>query len=213
MKTDHLVLALAADLAPTHPRRAGQRFSAWLGAAAVLSFVAMLVTLGPRPDWRQALQLPMFWVKLGFPAATAAAACVVLRRLCYPGMRPGRAWLALGLPFAVMALLASAVLFQAPAPERWPLVLGAAGWLCPAAISALAVPALVLALRAAQGLAPTQLRLAGALAGLFAGGAAACAYALACPEMQAPYVAVWYALGMALPAVAGAALGRWALRW
>ena len=45
---------------------------------------------------------------------------------------------------------------------------------------------------------------------LFAGGAAACAYALACPEMQAPYVAVWYALGMALPAVAGAALGRWA---
>jgi hypothetical protein len=38
-------------------------------------------------------------------------------------------------------------------------------------------------------------------------------YALHCNEMQAPFLAVWYLLGMLLPAAMGAAIGpRW-LRW
>lgn len=213
MRTDQLVTVLAADLAPVSPRQEGQRFLALLSAAAALSFVAMLVALGPRPDWRAAMHLPMFWLKLGFPATTAVAACVVLRRLCYPGMQPGRAWLGLAVPVAVVWLLGAFVLAQAPAASRAGLVLGAAGWWCPVAIAAFSVPAFVLAFRAARRLAPTRLRLAGGLAGLFAGAAGALAYAVACPEMKAPYLAVWYALGMLVPAGVGAILGRKLLHW
>lgn len=213
MKTDQLVLALAGDLAPVNPRRVSQRFFGLLAAAAALSFLAMLVALGPRADWRGAMQLPMFWMKLAFPASIAVAALVVLRRLCYPGLRPGRAWVALLVPVAIVWAMALVRLVQAPAGDRMPMVMGAAGWLCPVAITVLSVPAFVLALRAARGLAPTRLRLAGAAAGLFAGSAAAFAYALACPEMQAPYLAVWYVLGMLVPAAVGAVAGERVLRW
>ena len=56
---------------------------------------------------------------------------------------------------------------------------------------------LVAALGALREMAPTRLRLAGAAAGALAGGAGAAVYALHCPELGAPFVAVWYVLGMA----------------
>jgi hypothetical protein len=46
-----------------------------------------------------------------------------------------------------------------------------------------------------------------------AGGAGAAVYALHCPELQAPFLAVWYVLGMAIPVAAGALLGPRLLRW
>ena len=72
---------------------------------------------------------------------------------------------------------------------------------------------LVGSLRALRELAPTRLRLAGAAAGALAGGAGAAVYALHCPEFGAPFLAVWYVLGMALPVAAGAWLGPRVLRW
>ena len=39
------------------------------------------------------------------------------------------------------------------------------------------------------------------------------AYSLHCPEMGVPFWAVWYVIGMALPAVVGALLGPRYLRW
>jgi hypothetical protein len=38
-------------------------------------------------------------------------------------------------------------------------------------------------------------------------------YALHCPEVEAPFLAVWYVGGMALPVLAGAALAHRLLRW
>jgi hypothetical protein len=38
-------------------------------------------------------------------------------------------------------------------------------------------------------------------------------YTLHCPELAAPFLGLWYVLGMLLPALAGAALGPWLLRW
>src|SRR5690606_10056653 len=54
---------------------------------------------------------------------------------------------------------------------------------------------------------------AGAAAGVLAGGAGAFAYAFHCPELAAPFLAVWYVLGMAMPVVAGALIGPRLLRW
>lgn len=68
-------------------------------------------------------------------------------------------------------------------------------------------------LRVMRTMAPTRPRLAGGSAGLAAGAAAAAVYALHCPEMATPFLAVWYVLGVAIPALAGAFLGKLLLRW
>lgn len=213
MKTNDLIAALAADIAPIDPARADRRFFVKLAGGAVLALTAVLLLMGLRPDLPAAAALPMFWVKLIFPASLALAALVVLRRLSYPGMRLGRAPAAAALPVTVVWIFAGLVLLAAPAGGRLALVLGETWIQCPISIALLSVPALALALWAARELAPTRLALAGAAAGLFAGAVAAFAYALHCPETQAPFLAVWYVLGMLIPTGAGALLGRRVLRW
>ncbi|WP_449441308.1 NrsF family protein [Pseudomonas migulae] len=66
---------------------------------------------------------------------------------------------------------------------------------------------------ALPGLAPTNLTLSGACGGLLAGSMATIAYLLGCPEMQIPFWRVWYLLGMLVPTLLGALLGRSWLRW
>ena len=53
----------------------------------------------------------------------------------------------------------------------------------------------------------------GAAAGALAGGVGAAVYALHCPELSAPFIAVWYVSGIAVPVLVGALLGRRLLRW
>jgi len=53
----------------------------------------------------------------------------------------------------------------------------------------------------------------GAAAGLLAGAAGALIYALHCPEMDAPFLAIWYLPGMLIPTAAGTLLGPRLLRW
>jgi hypothetical protein len=52
------------------------------------------------------------------------------------------------------------------------------------------LPMFAALLWALKGLAPTRPALAGAAAGALAGGAGAMVYALHCPELAAPYIAV-----------------------
>jgi hypothetical protein len=213
MRTDDLIAALGQSVASVDAAAAERRFAAKAAGAVVLSFLAMLVFLGPRPDLEAVATLPMFWMKLTFPASMAAVALALLHRLAYPGSRLGAVPFALALPLAVVWLVAGASVASAPSQDRLGLVLGASWWQCPVSIGLLSVPAFVLAFSALRGLAPTRLALAGCIAGLFAGAAATLAYALHCTEMEAPFLAVWYVLGMAVPAAVGAALGRRLLRW
>lgn len=213
MKTDDLVAVLARSAAPVDARAVGRQFSMTLLVGSLLSVAAMLVFLGPRPDWRIAIELPMFWMKVAFPAAIAVAAFVAVRRLSHPGMRLGGTIAGLAVPVTVVWLMAFSVLSDAPASDRAAMVLGTSWWQCPLIITALSVPAFVAAFRAVKRLAPTRLELTGAVAGLFAGAAAAFTYAFYCVEMQAPFLAVWYVLGMLIPAAVGALVGRKILRW
>ncbi len=93
------------------------------------------------------------------------------------------------------------------------LVMGHSADVCATNILLVAAPSLIAAFWALRQLAPTRLGLAGAGAGLFAGAAGAFVYAFHCTEASAPFVAVWYTLGIALTTAIGAFLGRWALRW
>ena len=213
MKTDDLITMLATGVEPVPGHVAAQRMRAallWGGLGALL---ILALAFGVRPDLRHASELPMFWVKLGFPGLVAAAALLLLLRLSHPGMRPGAAWLGLVLPWLAVLLMAAWALVQAQPEQRLGLVMGATWRVCAFNIALVSSPVFVAVLWAVKGLAPTRLGLAGAIAGLLAGAVGAVVYALHCPELEAPFLAVWYVAGMLIPTALGAWLGRRVLRW
>ena len=175
--------------------------------------VAMHALYGIRPTLAQDAALSMFWWKLAFVAAVAAAGVAAVRRLARPGAALARLpWLLIA-PVAVLWLLAAAEFTGAAPADRSALVLGQTWQVCAFRIAGLSLPAFVALLWAMRGLAPTKLRLAGAAAGLCAGGVGALAYSVHCPELAASFIGVWYVIGMLIPAVAGALIGPRVLRW
>lgn len=213
MKTDDLVAMLARHAEPVARTNRIGRFALVMLAAGVASFVLMLVTLGVRPDLADAARDAMFWVKLGFAAALAGAAVAAVWRLAIPGRGLAAVPMAIAAPVAAMALLAIAAFAGAQSGARLDLLFGATWKSCPFNITLLAIPGVALLLWLTRGSAPTRPALAGAACGLTAGAVAAFVYALHCPEMAAPFVAVWYLLGMLIPAAVGAVLGGRVLRW
>ena len=207
-----LIDQLVADLTPAPTGVVARRLALGVGVGAAASAVLVLLMLGPRPDMAVACTGPMFWLKLAYPLALAAAAFGVCERLTRPagGLSRGP-WLA--LPCAIVLALAAAQLLQAPAPERTAMVMGGSASVCPWLILGASLPPFAGLVWAARALAPTRLRLAGLMLGLAAGGAGAAAYALHCTETTAPFLAVWYSLGMALAGVLGALAGPRLLRW
>lgn len=213
MKTDALIAMLASGDSGVAPRAVDRRLGATVAAALALTVIAVLATLKPRPDLAAAAQLPMFWWKLVVPLAVGTLAFAATHRLASPGRRAGAA---AALAAALLALLwsvAAADVISAPAGSRPALVLGHTALPCVALIALLSLPILAALFVAMRSLAPTRLRAAGAAAGALAGGIAAAAYALHCNEIALPFVAVWYVLGMAVPAALGALLAPCWLRW
>ena len=213
MKTDALIAMLARGNDGVAPHAVERRLAAAAAAGMALALLAVLATLGPRPDLTEATRLPMFWWKLFVPVSVGALAFAAARRLASPGRRAGAA---AGLAAALLALLwvvAGADVASTPAASRSTLLFGHSALPCVALIALLSLPLLAALFAAMRSLAPTRLPAAGAAAGALAGGIAAAAYALHCDEMTVPFVAVWYVLGIAIPAVLGALLApRW-LRW
>jgi hypothetical protein len=213
MKTDQLIAMLATQAGPVEARATQRRFTGALGWGLFAAVLGMALALGVREDIAQAALQPMFWVKLLFPATIAASALVAAARLARPGMRLGLLPMLPAAAIAALWLVAAVVLAAAAPAERSQLVYGETWRTCPVSITLLALPVLAASLWAIKGLAPTRLALAGASAGLLAGAAGATVYALHCPEMAAPFLAVWYVLGMAIPTVLGALLAPRLLRW
>ncbi len=213
MKTDELIHLLAADDLPVQRTAIEQRFAIATAAGIAGAGLLMLALFGLRPGLLATMALPMFWGKLVFAAALAAGGLALLRRMARPGMRAGGAVWLLAVPPLVLWAMALTALAQVPAVERMPLILGSTWRSCPFNIAALSVPAFVAGFWALKGAAPTRLAWAGAGAGLLAGALGALVYALHCPEMASPFLAVWYVAGMAIPTALGAALGPRLLRW
>ena len=213
MKTNELIHLLAADAAPVARHRIEQRFALATLAGLVGAGMALMAWFGLRPDLAQAAALPMFWGKLMFAASLAVAGLALLRRMARPGATLGLAAWWLAVPPLVVWAMAAVTLWQAAPAERLPLLLGSTWRTCPFNIAALSAPALAACLWALKGAAPTRLAWAGAGAGLLAGTLGTLVYALHCPEMAAPFLALWYLAGMAIPTTLGAVLGPRLLRW
>jgi len=213
MKTDELVAMLARNAEPVDETNRRGRLTAGIVAAGLASFALMMLTLGVRPDLTEAARDGMFWVKLGFAGFLAVGAGVAVWRLAMPGRALAAVPAIIAAPIIAMLLLAIAVLAGAQSGARMSLLLGATWKTCPFNITMLSLPGVALLLWLTKDLAPTRPALAGAACGLTAGAVAAFVYALHCPEMAAPFVAVWYLLGIMIPAVIGASLGGRVLRW
>jgi len=212
--TPDLIDTLASGLQPKPPRYLARRLGIGFGIGAAIASVAMLLLWGPRHDLVAALAAPPLWIKFAFTGLLMLAGLAAAFDLSRPDGRVPRAvWLVIAAVLLAMGLLAVLQLANASPDETGWLLMGGTAASCPLLIMALATPVLAGALLAMRALAPTQLTLAGAAAGLAAGGSAAFIYAFSCDESAMPFVLIWYGLGMAIPTAVGALVGPHLLRW
>lgn len=212
MKTDELIGHLSEDLESTPSHYVGRVLAMGLGLGFLLSAILMLAAMGPRPDLASAMEGGAFWMKLAYTLSFTALGLWMVERLGRSDTSAVKPALLLVMPVAL--LLAVAVIqWMQPGVDRHHLVMGDSWRVCAIDILTISLPAFVATFWALRKLAPTRLALAGAGAGLLAGGIGASVYAFHCVEYTAPFILIWYTSGMAAAALIGAVIGRWALRW
>ncbi|RWC28966.1 MAG: DUF1109 family protein [Mesorhizobium sp.] len=212
MRTDDLIKALDADASS----KAMPLQSAWwlaAGAAAVIAGIVFLLTIGPRPDFMAAAHTMRFLAKFVFTIVLAVSAFALIRALSTPGASTGRAiaWMA-----AAPALVAVAVvleLFMVPEALWGTRMVGSNMMTCMGFIPLIGLGPLAIFLWMLRYGAPTRPVLAGAAAGLLAGGLAATFYAAHCFDDSPLFVATWYTIAIAALALLGAFGGRFFVRW
>ncbi len=213
MKTEDLVTLLATGLQAVDAKRAALRRAVALGAAAACSVAFVTLALGLNPRLAEAVIAPNFWLREAFCAGLALLGLGLALRLARPGMPLGVLPAGLAVIVLGMWIVAAASLGSLAPGARSRAVFGATAAVCPWLIAMTAAPVLLALLWILRGLAPTRLRLAGGIAGFAAGAMGALAYTLHCPELAPAFVAIWYVLGMVIPAAAGALLAPPLLRW
>lgn len=212
MRTDDLIRALGADA-----RRPGISFGhAWALAALLAALAAAAVfmaVLGPRPDIAAAAQTIRFLFKFVVTILLAATALFALVALARPEA-VSRARLAL-LAAAPLALALAVMLELAVVPEAdWLTRLVGTNMIdCLLAIPLIGLGPLALFTLALRNAAPSRPALAGAVAGLAAGGIAATFYASHCTDDSPLFVASWYTIAILALTAIGALAARVLARW
>lgn len=209
MKTDDLIKALAADPLVEPPVERSLWSALALGLA--VSALVFLATLGPRPDFAQAIETLRFVMKPLFPLLLAVGSIYTLSFLWRPGGRTPL-W---SLALAPLALVVAAMLELYALPRHvWgEAMLGMNAVKCLIFIPVLSLAPLAAALLALRRGATTRPAATGAVAGLLAAGLGAALYALHCPDDSPLFLAVWYVAAALMMAGIGALVGSRALRW
>ena len=212
MKTEQLIRALSADAA-TRLLPVGRAFALALAAGAAVAAILFAVRLGPRPDIAIVALDPRFLFKFVVTLVLAATALALALRLARPGAETAFWTVALAVAPLLLALGVVAELAFTPS-GTWGMNLQGKNWLyCLTYVPLLSVPLLAAALVALRHGAPTRPALAGAVAGLLAGGLGAALYAAHCTDDSPLFVATWYTIAIAGVTVLGGLVGRFMLRW
>jgi hypothetical protein len=213
VKTEQLVSLLATRVEAVDRTLIARRCGWALGAGIVMALALTLGALHLNPTLSRYLHLPMFWAREVYCIALAVAGFFAVARLARPGVRLG--WVRLGIMVPVLAMwgLAGIALLATPPEAHLRMILGESAAKCPFLIALIGAPVFIAYLWILRSFAPTHLRLAGAAAGFAAGSLGALVYSLHCPELAAPFVGIWYLLGMLIPMTIGASLGPRLLRW
>lgn len=211
MRTDELIKAIAADTqSASQPMQAGWRAAFLL--ALLVAAAAFFAMIGPRADILAAAQTWRFLFKFVFTIALAGTALAAVAPLSRPdGSMAPMAWL-----LAAPVLMVAALLFETmtvPSSLWMTRMVGSNSLLCLTFIPLIGIGPLAIFLVALRHGAPTRPGLAGAVAGLLAGGVAATFYAAHCFDDSPLFVAVWYSIAIAGLAIVGAILGPRIARW
>jgi len=212
MDTSELIRTLTADTR----RPATPLTTVWWGAAGLaITFAAVVffVMLGPRPDIATAAETLRFLFKFLVTITLAASAFLCIRVLSRPGetWRKAIACLAVAPVFIVMAVVLE--LLALPSDTWSATIIGKNSMVCLTYISLIGLGPLAIFLRTLRYSAPTRPALAGAVAGLLAGGIAATFYAAQCTDDSPLFVATWYTIAIAVLAILGALGARQFARW
>ena len=213
MKTDELISMLATQIEAVDPRRLRRRQRMILAGGFLTSLFICTVLLKLNPSLADFVREPRFWVRESFCVTLAVTGILTVTRLGYPGRTIGLLPVGFLMPVLVLWSLAAVALWSAPPDERVALILGRTARVCPFLITLLGAPVLIAFIGILRNLAPTHLRGAGAAAGFAAGSLGAVAYTLHCPELAAPFISVWYLMGILLSTALGALVGPRLLRW
>ena len=212
MRTDDLIAQLSSGLEPVKRGAVGRLL---LGAAVLgmLGSVALMLSLiGLRHDFARAIVSFGMWTKLVYTFVIAGLGFWLVERMGRPGAEMTRPLQLLAIPLLAILLL-SVLQMNAPSAVMPRLVLGHSSRVCAFLVTMTALPTLAATFWALRKLAPTQLTVAGAGAGLFAGAVGAFVYSFHCTEGAAPFIAIWYTLGIVAVTALGALLGPRVLRW
>ncbi|HEU0095926.1 MAG TPA: DUF1109 domain-containing protein [Rhizomicrobium sp.] len=212
MRTDDLIAQLSGQLEPVKAGTVTRTLLTALALGLAGSVLVMLLAMGLRPDFHAAMASFGMWMKLAYTLALAALGFWMVERAGRPGADMSRPALLLATPLLAIALLAG-LQMAAPGADMPNMVMGHSSRACAFLVILTALPSLAAAFWALRRLAPTRLGLAGAGAGLLAGGMGAFVYCFHCQEAAAAFVAIWYTLGIALTTGIGGILGPRLLRW
>ena len=213
MKTDELIALLAHDATPVKRGMLPLRFVMFALIGALAAFIILVPWLGIRPDLAEAVTGSTFWMKAIYTSGLGIAGFALVERLSRPGAKGLLGWLLAAFFLVVIAAIAVSELMSMPMEQMPKAIMGSSWDSCPWCILALSIPGLAAILWSMHRFAPTRPALAGAAAGLLAGGLAATIYGLHCDEIGMPFVAIWYSLGVILTTIVGAVIGLRVLRW
>jgi hypothetical protein len=212
METHELIKALAADT-----RRSGISMSvAWSGAvlsAIAVAAIAFFLLLGVRTDIAGAVQTFRFFFKFVVTIALAASAFGLLHILSRPETDARRSLPRLGI---APALLVAGIVAElaVTSPGTWSArLVGTNSLVCLTFIPLIGIWPLALLLAALRHGAPSHPSLAGAMAGLTAGGIAATFYAAHCTDDSPLFVVTWYTIAIAILTLLGALGAHRVARW
>lgn len=213
MKTDELIDLLSRSASPVKRDAVPARTALVAIAGALTAFVILVAWLGVRPDLAEAASGRTYWMKTLYTFGIGVAGFTLVERLSRPGAKGRPGWFIAGVSATIIIGIAAYQLMLTPTEDMRAALMGSSWDKCPWRILVLALPGLAAVLLTMRRFAPTRPALAGMAAGLLTGGIAATVYGLHCQEVAAPFVAIWYSVGMLLSAFVGAVVGSRLLRW
>lgn len=212
MKTDDLIRAIVADATP--PAIApGPRLALALLGGVVAAGVLFMLLLGPRGNAIASLDSLRFLLKFAVTLSLAAVAAGLVLRLVRPGAATGLWRVAILLSPGLLLIGIAGEMLTVPRESWLTALVGVNARTCLAYIPLMGLAPLGMILLALRSGAPMRPALAGAVAGLLAGGISAAFYAAHCPDDSPLFLATWYVIAIAMLAALGALIGRRLLRW
>jgi hypothetical protein len=178
-----------------------------------VSAAILLSTIGIRANMAEAIGTARVLFKIGFTLVLAVIACRLVFRIGQPGVELKWRGLALLVPLLLLICAIAVELAVVPKDAWETAMMGRYSGFCLFFIPLLSLAPLGGFLWALRYGAPGNPGVAGAVAGLAAGGLAAAIYAWHCPDDSPLFVASWYMLAISLVTLSGFLLGRRLLKW